>query len=119
VVKRWGKYSRFIHSKKQLRYQVLCLFGDAKIRHIPYLQGIHSLKCMKAVMTINTKLITPRRQYSARSKGVLGLIIWKQTAESAQPFMCPLGLLMWPPRHQDWDTWLQGPEHVAERGRVL
>lgn len=75
------------------------LLGDAKIRHIPYLQRIHSLKRIKAVMTINTKLITTRRQYSARGKGVLEAVIWKQTAKSAQPFTCPSGLLMWPPRH--------------------
>lgn len=42
----------------------------------------------------NSKLITPRRQYSARGKGILGPVISKQGAESAQPFMCPLGLLM-------------------------
>lgn len=50
--------------------------GGAQIRHIPCLQGLHSLKSVKAVMTIDTKLLTSwilsKRQRSLRGCKVEG-----------------------------------------------
>lgn len=98
AVKHWGNYSRFSHLEKQLEVPSSMLLPGCKNKAYP-LPSRNSESDMYKGCNDNSKLITPRRQYSARGKGILGPVISKQGAESAQPFMCPLGLLMWPPRH--------------------